>query len=282
MTAAIRPARHEDVPSITGWTTETFDWGDHIPDRLPGWIDDSESEALVCVDPSDVPIALVHVAMLSPTEAWLEGARVHPDHRRQGLGSALNGAGVEWARSRGARVARLSTETHNTSARRQVEALGYRQVSKWVYAGYRVDPSHQAPEQYRLRPAPGSDAAAAWLSWMAGDLARDGRELIALGWQWRTARPDDITAAARDGELFQSPAGWVGVRQHVADWLLTFWVATTPEEVLVLLDGLLDLAAGRGASDLDLKLPDLGWTSEAITRTGGSPKGILVYAKPIY
>lgn len=279
MSPEIRPARLEDVAAITPWTTDTFEWGDYVPDRLPGWIADEQSEVMVCVDNDDQPIALAHVAMLSPTEGWLEGARVHPDHRRRGLGRALNDAGVAWAAERGARVVRLSTETDNAAARNQVETLGYRAVSNWMYAEYEVAPTYRCADQFKLRPAPGSDAEAAWLSWMAGDMARLGRELVALGWQWRTARLEDVTGS---GQLLQSPAGWASVVQPVRPWVSTTWISTTPEDLLMLIDGLLDLAAERGAKELSLKLPELGWTTEAVIRTGGGPKGIVVYAKPVY
>ena len=173
---------------------------------------------------------------------------------------------------------RLATEEDNHAARAQVERIGYRQVSSWVYAWFDVAPTHRTSDQYRLRPAPGSDAEAAWLFWAASDLARDGRELIALGWQWRTARPDDVTGV---GELLQSPAGWVIIQQPEADWISTRWFATTPDGLLALLDGLLDLAAERNVSELDVKLPNLGWTAEALTRFGGQPSEVLVYSKPV-
>ncbi len=278
MTYHIRPGRHDDVASISVWTTDTFSWGDYIPERLPRWLDDTASAVLVAVDDQDVPAAVVHVAMLSPTEAWIEGARVHPDHRRTGLGKSLNDAGVEWARTQGARVIRLATEEANTPARRQVEQLGYRRVSTWVYSWLNVDPTHRAPDQFRLRPAPGSDAAAAWLFWVASDLAREAREMLALGWQWRTARPDDVTG---QGELFQSAAGWVNVTWPDEARMMVRWMATTPDDLLPLLDGLVDLAAERGASQVDLKLPDLGWTSEALRRTGGEVHRTIVYAKAV-
>lgn len=278
MQTTIRPGRDDDVESIATWTQNTFSWGDYIPERMPTWLADEASEVLVCVDEHDEPIALAHVTLLSPTEAWIEGARVHPDHRRRGLGTALNHAGVEWAAARGARVMRLTTEADNSAARAQVVGLGYREVSNWVYGALEVDPLHRAGEQYRLRRAPGSDAEAAWLFWAASDLARVGRELIAIGWQWRTARPDDVTNL---GELFQSPAGWISLEQPEEDWIRTLWFATTPEGLLPLFEGLLDLAAARGVTEVDVKLPNLGWTAEAVTRFGGEPKEVLVYAKAI-
>ena len=252
-----------------------------MPERLPAWLEADGSEVFVGVDDSDVPMALCHVTMLSPTEGWLEGARVHPERRRSGVGSALNDAGVEWARDRGARVIRLATEASNMAARNQVKRLGYREVSRWLFSEFEINPAHRAAERYRMRPAPGSDAEAAWLFWVASDLARASRELIALGWQWRNARPSDVTNSVA-GELIQSSAGWISIEQPAEDWMRTTWIATTPEDILGLLDGLLDFAAERGVTELDVKLPDLPWTSEAVRRSGAEPSQLVVHAKPIY
>lgn len=276
----IRPARHDDLSSITPWTTDTFSWGDYVPDRFDTWLQEGEGEVLVSVDQADVPVALCHVTMLSPTEAWLEGARVHPHHRRSGRGSALNHAGVEWARRRGARVIRLSVDADNMPARNQVKQLGYREVSTWLHAVFEVDAAHRTTERYRMRPAPGADAEAAWLFWASSDLARESRELIHIGWQWRIARPSDVTGVA--GHLVQSAAGWACVEQPEDDWVRTNWIASTSEDMLGLIDGLLDLTATRGATELDIKLPDLPWTAEAIIRSGATPTPIIVHAKPIY
>lgn len=279
MNVSIRPARRDDVASIVSWTSDTFSWGDYIPERLPTWLDQPDSEVLVAADEADLPVALCHVTMLSTTEGWLEGARVHPHRRRSGLGKRLNDAGVAWVRERRGRVVRLVTEASNMAARNQVKQLGYREVSRWLFAEFEVNPSHRTSERYRMRPAPGSDAEAAWLFWAASDLARESRELIALGWQWRTARPGDVTDAA--GLLLQSAAGWASVEQPEDDWMRTNWIASTPEDMLGLIDGLLDFASERGVSELDIKLPDLPWAAEAIRRTGSDPSPLIVHAKAV-
>ena len=274
----VRSARSEDIDSIVSWTTDTFEWGDYVPERLPGWLESDISEVLVCVDEEGDPKAIAHVTMLSATEGWMEGARVHPDYRRSGMGTALNRAGVAWAREQGARVVRLATERDNEAANSQVKGLGYRVVSSWIHAELTIDANHRCDERFKLRRVPGSDASAAWLFWAAGDLSLSGRELIAIGWQWRTARPEDLTAAVATGNLLQSTAGWVIVDQPAADWLRTAWVATTPDDILGLLDGLLDHAAERGVEGMDVKLPNLPWTLEALTRAGSEPREVLVHA----
>lgn len=281
MTTGVRSARKEDVPGIIEWTSNTFAWGDYLPERISNWIDDPHSEVLVWVDDSDAPIAVAHAVMLSPTEGWLEAARVHHVHRRSGLGTALNRAGVTWARDNGAAVVRLAIEADNEAARAQVEHLGYRQTSTWVYAWIEVRPDHRVSHDLRLRLAPRSDVDAAWMFWSTGELAHAGRSFIANGWQWRKALPNDLLEAAKDGELLQNPAGWVIADQHDDDVTRVRWLATTREEAPRLLDGLLALAADRESAGLTVKLPNIGWAGEALVRAGGEPKEILIYSLPV-
>lgn len=277
MTFSLRPARVEDIPAIVPWTAATFEWGDYVPDSLPGWIEDEGSQVLLCVDEADAPVALAHVLMLSPSEGWLEAARVHPDHQRSGMGSALNRAGVAWAQERGARVVRLATEEENAAARRQVEALGYRTTSTWAHARLSFDPATDGFEGGRLRPAPAPDVDAAWMFWSTTDLYHRGRGLIALGWRWRKARPEDLAGAAADGRLLQSPAGWVMADPAVDGGLWVGWLATTPAEAPLLIDGLARLGTERGVG-VSTMVPDLPWAGEALTRAGATPSRILVYS----
>lgn len=281
MTPSVRLARPDDVPGITEWTTDTFEWGDYVPERISSWIAASDSEVMVCVDDSDRPIAVAHALMLSSTEGWLEAARVHPDHRRSGLGSALNHAGVAWIKERGGRVVRLATEAVNTVARSQVEALGYRRTSSWLYVSIAIDENTRPSQDLRFRPAPGSDVDAAWMFWSTSELALEGRAFMADGWQWRKATPADLTAAASGGEFFQNASGWAIVDSPHADMSRTKWVATTKVEAPGLLEGLIDLAAQRRSEELTVKMPNLPWTRESLTRAGGDPKEVLIYSKPV-
>lgn len=278
MSFTVRMARPEDVDHIVPWTADTFDWGDYVPDRLPGWIEDPDSAVVVCVDESGMVVALAHALMLSKTEGWLEAARVHPDHKRSGMGSAMNHAGVTWARERGARVVRLATEADNEAARRQVEALDYRQTSSWVHARYEIEPGSAKPAESGLKPAPRSDVDAAWMFWSTSDLAHHGRGLIAHGWQWRKAAPGDLTTAAREGNFYQSPAGWVVADMPERGRIRTLWLATTPNEAPRLLADLIDLASQKEATELTIKMPNIPWVAEALSRSGADPKEVVVYS----
>lgn len=281
MAIEVRPARRSDVEGIVTWTTNTFEWGDYVPDRITDWMEDPESEVLVSVDRDDVPIAVAHAVMLSPTEGWLEAARVHPDHRRSGLGTALNHAGVAWVKSRGARVVRLATEASNRAARSQVEQLGYRHTTTWVYAWIEVRPDHRVARDLRMRPAPASDVDPAWMFWSTGELSHGGRGFIANGWQWRQAKPGDLAQAAAEGDFFQNPAGWVIADQPALSETRVRWLATSKEEAPRLFEGLIGLAADRESAGLTVKVPKLPWASEAVVRAGGEPSDVLIYAKAV-
>ncbi len=273
----VRPARLEDIPLIVPWTRDTFEWGDYVPDRLPSWLDDPESHTVVCVEGEEI-VGVSNTVMLSPTEAWLEGARVHPGHRRRGIGSLMNRAGLHWARQRGARVARLAAEEENAAARKQVEAMGYRQTSKWAHAS--LSPLQRPPTSLAsgLQPAPSADIDAAWLSWVSGDLSRPGREMLAVGWRWKTATPDDLVSAVKRGAFFQSPAGWVIADQPEPDWLNCGWLATTPDSAPELIDDLLKTAREWGIDEVTVKVPWTPWMVEALVRAGDEPGSVVVYA----
>lgn len=279
MAFQVRAARPEDVPAIVEWTTDTFDWGDYVPERLPGWLENPESYVVVAVDDEDRPIGVAHTVMLSPVEAWLEGARVHPDHKRSGMGSAMNQAGTAWARDRGARVARLATEAANTAARGQVEAIGYRHVSTWAVGTLTPQPgSPLLDDERRLRPSHQADVDSAWMSWSLGDLAAAGKELLSLGWRWRHARPEDLLIAADHLQLLQCPSGWMLFDRPQPEKLRTGWLTTTQEDAPLFFEAVVDLVAQRGADSIRVFAPSVPWLVESIARAGGTPKEALIYS----
>lgn len=278
MTFRVRSAVPEDIPSIVPWTTDTFDWGDYVPNRIGDWIDDPASEPIVCVDEDDRPVAVANALMLSDSEGWLEAARVHPDYKRSGMGSAMNRAGVAWARGRGARVVRLAIMEDNPAAQRQVESLGYRVTSNWVYAEFDTHGAAPVAEPRRLRPAHSSDADPAWMFWSNSDLAHDARGLIPVGWRWRKATPRDLTDAASEKEFLQSPSGWAIATNPDERWLSVSWVATSQSETPRLLEELLAFTAQRGIGELNFKMPTTPWMVESLQRAGGDLSEIRIYS----
>jgi len=274
----IRPGRTEDIDVVRSFTEDTFSWGDYVGREFPSWLDRPDELAMVATDESGSPVAVARVGLLSDAEAWLSGARVHPQHRRRGIGSVMNDYGVEWARDRGAKVIRLATEEENAAARAQVEKLGYRPVARFVLAvrmlekksspetGTGSNGGRRLPGPERLDLAPSAEADPAYLVWSTGDHARVGHQLYAAeGWSFRRLRPADLVAAAKARQLWTSPAAWAVTEEEDDEMWVPLFI-TTIEDGDRAVRALIDLAQERGAGQLAVMIPRVDWLEEALER----------------
>jgi GNAT superfamily N-acetyltransferase len=280
MSFVIRPARAEDVPLIEGWTRDTFSWGDYVADAMPEWLEDTDSLVVVCVNDHDVPVALSRSQMLSATEAWLSAARVHPDHRRSGMGTAMNDFEVNWARERGALVARLATEEDNEAARSQVLKLGYRLTGRWVYTTAPISTGRRLESSDRLRHGRTVDADAAWTFWSQSDLAHAARDLISLGWRWRKAARGDLDRAVDAHTFYQSPGGWL-IAEPSDVRLSVRWMATSPVDAPLLIQGLRDLLHDVRKDRIEAMVPVTAWSVEALQREGFEVRPVQIFSKTL-
>ena len=60
----------------------------YIPSIWNRWIDDPSGKIFVATF-NDIPVAMERVVFLSGREAWLEGLRVAPCYRQQGISKIL-------------------------------------------------------------------------------------------------------------------------------------------------------------------------------------------------
>jgi len=77
----IRKAKRDDRQAVLEFCKDTFPWGDYISDVWGIWESDG---GLYVLEMEDAVVGVYHVALLQK-EAWLEGMRVHPNHRKKGL-----------------------------------------------------------------------------------------------------------------------------------------------------------------------------------------------------
>ncbi|MGH8958593.1 MAG: GNAT family N-acetyltransferase [Acidimicrobiia bacterium] len=266
----LREGRPEDLEAIRAFTTDTFAWGDYVPDQYLHWLNEESGAVLVATDQGDRVLAMVHIQQLSPKEGWLSGARVRPDYQRQGLGSKLNHAGVEWLQTRGALVVRLTTEENNLVAQQQVEKLGYRRVARFALAersfgqhGVESNGGRRLPGPERLDLAPAAEGEPAFLVWSAGDLNRASHGLYASdGWAFRRLALEDLISASRGRKFWASPAAWAIAAEENGLWVSA--LMTTPDEADRAVRALVDLAEEKRVEWMGVMVPRVPWLEKAL------------------
>lgn len=281
----IRPATHDDVASIATWTQDTFDWGDYVSDALPAWIGDPSIGVFV-YEEGGAPVAVAKGQLLSATEAWMSAARVHPDHRGKRIAGRLADALMEWARDRGALVARLLIEDWNEASIRHVERVGLRRVAGVAFCVRTVGEASPIPEgnggtrkraSVRARPARSAEAEAAFASWSVGELGKAMRGMVCHDWTARRLTVGDLQAAARNEALWEIGGGWA-IAAREEGLLNVGWIETRREDADEAVRALVDLAVASHVEEFRLWIPTVDWLVRAARRAGcdAEPMGIYV------
>ncbi|MDY6780172.1 MAG: GNAT family N-acetyltransferase [Halobacteria archaeon] len=115
-----------DDEGISGGETTPRDGWDYIPEVWDDWLEADEGVVLVAVpEDGDDAVGVVRVTAFLTGEAWLEGMRVHPDHRREGVATALTDEALDVAAKRNAEVVRSMTFEWNEQGVELLESLGF-------------------------------------------------------------------------------------------------------------------------------------------------------------
>ncbi|GCE47588.1 L-amino acid N-acyltransferase YncA [Thermosporothrix hazakensis] len=126
-----RPARPEDRDIVLAFCAHTWEDGDYIEEVWDEWLNNPAGQ-LVVVTVDDRPAGILHMEMLTPTDAWLEGLRVDPTYRRQGLARRMNEAALLEAMRRGAQYIRMAISHENQRSLELAEAGGFRKVAGFL------------------------------------------------------------------------------------------------------------------------------------------------------
>jgi len=176
------PADHEAVAAFTADTWAERDVSDYIPEVFPEWVDrEGPTRHTVVATVADEPVGVCSGTILTDGEAWMQGIRVDPAHRSRGVGRAMTEALFDWARERGAAVARNMVFGWNDAALGSARDHGFEPATTGRWAS--PEPDGDATPDLPIR----EDVGAAWSHWTDGDarswlrgLALDGEENWAL------------------------------------------------------------------------------------------------------
>ncbi len=175
----IRRARPSDKSPVLEISKKIWSGHDYLPQVWDDWLADKNARLLVATV-NGKTVGVAHASFRTPYIAWLEGVRIHEQYRGLGIAGKLNKALVEWARRRGARVARLSTGIRNHASRKHLQKIGFPVIQTFQ----RLDTT----KGLRVRPfgvtAPRRSAKSLW-SWLRQrPNFAENHAMYSDGWTW--------------------------------------------------------------------------------------------------
>lgn len=200
MAYVVRPAQPRDRRDILRICAQTWRGWDYVPQYLNRWL--KEKGFYVIVERparsrgGQKVVGLGKFTELSPGELWLEGLRIDPEARNQGLGWRLSRHVIRAALAERPRSIRLATGRRNAYSRRIIRKMGLRiRISFWNRDG-RIPKRPGEPKVFRPEPK----AALDYLR--RTEEFRASKGLLGHTWQFRTATPELIGELCRQGRVF--------------------------------------------------------------------------------
>lgn len=145
----VRRAQAADHDAVLAFATRTWDGWDYIPHAWPVWLAADDGVLLVAtvgaaadggptrdaereILTEGQPIAISRVALLSPTEGWVEGIRVDPRVRGLGVATDLQTAELHWLAAHGPQITRYATGARNEGSHRLGARHGFELLVRYV------------------------------------------------------------------------------------------------------------------------------------------------------
>jgi ribosomal protein S18 acetylase RimI-like enzyme len=179
----IRPARKSDKDEILSFCINTFSWGDYISRVWDYWYAEKNGQLFV-VESGGEKIAMSHVAICPEGKGiWLEGIRVHPDHRRSYIATMLLAKMLEYGRRKGVREASAIVDATNFASQSMMEKNGFRVVSRWMYYNALSTARHQ---ESNARIANVDDIDDIWQYLQQSTIYRLSGKRYVKSWRWYT------------------------------------------------------------------------------------------------
>jgi ribosomal protein S18 acetylase RimI-like enzyme len=130
----VRPAHVDDRQAVLAFCDRIWGEHDYIAEVWDDWLREERAGSGVPLVGilAGRPVGIAHLRMVSEDEGWIEGIRVDPDARRQGIGRTLTSRALVAAREHGATVARLFVDADNLASQALVARFGFTRVAELV------------------------------------------------------------------------------------------------------------------------------------------------------
>lgn len=286
----IRLAHDEDEAAVRALSAHIWEGDDYVPDTFADWVSDPVGRFYLLFAGGRLA-GFGKLTRLAAGEWWLEGLRVHPEFRGQGIARALHNYAVDLAEEMASGVLRFATASTNLATHHLAASTGFTLVSRHLLAEAIVAPVPlPAVTPHLFQPAiPAHHAAlATWLTQAPVQQLTAG--LYEDGWQWFSLLPA-LPALLAAGRVYMWRDG-LGVAVvdtvHDAEEPDIMWmnlaVTQNPVEMPALLTDLRQLAAYLGKHTLEGKPPALppmkAWLAAAGWKLSEDLE-MFVFARPL-
>jgi GNAT superfamily N-acetyltransferase len=183
----IRKALRRDKAPILEISKNLWGGHDYLPEVWDEWLV-AKNSRLIVATVGGRTVGVAHASLQTPYIAWLEGVRVNEQYRGLGIAGKLNNALVEWARRKGARIARLSTGSKNHASRNHLKKIGFPVLQTFQ----RLD----STKGLRVKPAglraPRRSAKLLW-NWLSTRANfTENHAMYSDGWTWHPLTPQAL------------------------------------------------------------------------------------------
>lgn len=122
----------DDWLTIAPMVAQTWEDGDYIDETIwRAWVSD-EKARLIAAELDGQLVGFARLAELGPAEWWLEGLRVDPQHRGQGIGRALLTHTIALFRRNAIGLLRFFTASNNEIMPRLAEKFGFNHIVSYA------------------------------------------------------------------------------------------------------------------------------------------------------
>jgi GNAT superfamily N-acetyltransferase len=214
----IRPAKSSDRDEILDFCSRTFSWGDYIDQVWDIW---RREGALLVAELNNKKIAMAHAAVCpGRSQIWLEGVRVHPDHRRSKVATALIERMLKHGRRQGAGRARAIVAADNAPSRRMMEKNRFDVVSEWAY--YSTD-CKMPKQKTSARVATARDLAGILAYLSRSEIYEKSAKTYVRTWRWYPLDRAAVKSLVKERQVIVTglPVNGIAVLNRAGYWKRT-------------------------------------------------------------
>jgi len=221
----VRKARSSDREAVFRFCEKTWSWGDYIPKVWDRWLTDENGRVFVATI-NGVPVGICRICIDKSHGVWLGGARTDPNYRRIGVATTVTEKCLQYAKRKGAKVARLVTESNNIAAQGATKKLGFKPAARFIETATQNITQENSKNS---RWAEKTETEVLWNYLQTSETYRRAAGLYTILFHWFSLEKQDLKWFVKQGKaiLHQNLKGEVDGLTLIDDATTTEWHENT-------------------------------------------------------